>query len=179
MLNSVKPRSTRLGYMGFLTTISLAIANAASTNPKLEDVVRAHGEWMNYVNTSLTEIRTIETKPLGGHRPLGVPGGESSEEEEEQHDTDSIFDRYKLGFTDDFPEDANEDYDEGEMTFDTTGFGGSYHSDEKNVCKATCEGASFKANTWFSLNCTMMSITRILMRPAQMTAMMTVNQSCG
>jgi len=106
---STKPRSTRLGYMGFLTTISLSIANAASTNPKLEDIVRAHGEWMNYVNTSLTEIRTIETKPLGGHRPLGVPG-----------------------FTDDFPEDANEDYDEGEMTFDTAGFGGSYNADEKN-----------------------------------------------
>jgi len=129
---SAKPRNTRLGYMGFLTTISLSIANAASTNTKLEDIVRAHGEWMNYVNTSLTEIRTIETKPLGGHRPLGVPGGESSEEEEEQHDTDSIFDRYKLGFTDDFPEDANEDYDEGEMTFDTTGFGGNYNTDEKN-----------------------------------------------
>jgi len=129
---SAKPRNTRLGYMGFLTTISLSIANAASTNTKLEDIVRAHGDWMNYVNTSLTEIRTIETKPLGGHRPLGVPGGESSEEEEEQHDTDSIFDRYKLGFTDDFPEDANEDYDEGEMTFDTTGFGGGYNTDEKN-----------------------------------------------
>jgi len=128
---SGKPRSTRLGYMGFLTTISLSIANAATTNAKLEDIVRAHGEWMNYVNTSLTEIRTIETKPLGGHRPLGVPGGESSEEEEEQHDSDSIFDRYKLGFTDDFPEDTN-DYDEGEMSFDTTGFGGNYNNDEKN-----------------------------------------------
>lgn len=126
-----KPRSARLGYMGFLTNISLSIANAASSNPKLEEIVRAHSDWMNYVNTSLTEIRTIETKPLGGHRPMGVPGGESSEEEEEQHD--SIFDRYKLGFTDDFPEeDGNEEYDEGDMTFDTTGFSGNYHPDEKN-----------------------------------------------
>lgn len=61
--------------MGFLTTISLSIAAAASSNPKIEELIEQHTEWKNYYNTSLTEIRTIMTKPLGGHRPLGMPSG--------------------------------------------------------------------------------------------------------
>jgi len=68
---------------------------------------------------------------------LGAPSGESSgEEEEEQPDADSIFDRYKLGFTDDFPEDANEElgeFDDQEMIFDPTGvLTRDYAADEKN-----------------------------------------------
>lgn len=116
-----KPRNARLGYMGFLTTISLSIAAVASSNPKIDELIEHHTEWKNYYNTSLTEIRTIMTKPLGGHRPLGMPsafGGENSEEEEEQPDSNSIFDQYKLGFSDEFPDDGNEDFDE---PFDTAG----------------------------------------------------------
>jgi len=108
-----KPRNARLGYMGFLTTISLSIAAVASSNPKIDELIEHHTEWKNYYNTSLTEIRTIMTKPLGGHRPLGMPSGESSgDEEEEQQDSNSIFDQYKLGLADEFPDDGNEDYDE-------------------------------------------------------------------
>lgn len=117
-----KPRNARLGYMGFLTTISLSIAAVASSNPKIDELIEHHTEWKNYYNTSLTEIRTIMTKPLGGHRPLGMPsafGGEGGgDEEEEQPDSNSIFDQYKLGFSDEFPDDGNEDFDE---PFDTAG----------------------------------------------------------
>lgn len=130
--STTRPRNARLGYMGFLTTISLSIAAAASSNPKIEELIEQHTEWKNYYNTSLTEIRTIMTKPLGGHRPLGMPSGESSgDEEEEQHDSNSIFDQYKLGFSDEFPDDGNEDYDE---PFDTAGgfARGDYGHDEKN-----------------------------------------------
>jgi len=146
---SNRPRNARLGYMGFLTTISLAIANAAATSPKVEELIESHAEWKNYVNTSLTEIRTIETKPLGGHRPIGMPGGESSgEDDEEQHDSESIFDRYKLGFTDDFPEDANEEYEEGDMTFDTTGgFVNNYNPDDKTFELYDEEGNLEDANS--------------------------------
>jgi serine/threonine-protein phosphatase 6 regulatory subunit 3 len=129
---STRPRNARLGYMGFLTTISLSIAAAASSNPKIEELIEHHAEWKTYYNTSLTEIRTIMTKPLGGHRPLGMPSGESSgDEEEEQQDSNSIFDQYKLGFSDEFPDDGNEDYDE---PFDSTGgfARGDYGHDEKN-----------------------------------------------
>lgn len=129
---STRPRNARLGYMGFLTTISLSIAAAASSNPKIEELIEQHTEWKNYYNTSLTEIRTIMTKPLGGHRPLGMPSGESSgDEEEEQQDSNSIFDQYKLGFSDEFPDDGNEDYDE---SFDATGgfARGDYGHDDKN-----------------------------------------------
>jgi len=138
---SEKAGSTRLGHMGFLTTISLAIATAAATNPKLEPIVRAHADWMNYVDTSLTEIRTIENKPLGGHRPVGLPiGTESSgDDDEDQQDPSSILDRYKFGFSEDFPEDANDEYDDGEMSFDHAAFGGAYndknfelYNDEQN-----------------------------------------------
>jgi len=122
---STRPRNARLGYMGFLTTISLSIAAAASSNPKIEELIEQHTEWKNYYNTSLTEIRTIMTKPLGGHRPLGMPSGNfggmgesSGDEEEDQQDSNSIFDQYKLGFSDEFPDDGNEDYEE---PFDTTG----------------------------------------------------------
>jgi len=116
---ATKPRNARLGYMGFLTTISLSIAAVASSNPKIDELIEHHTEWKNYYNTSLTEIRTIMTKPLGGHRPLGMPSGESSgDEEEEQQDSNSIFEQYKLGFSDEFPDDGNEDYDE---PFDTAG----------------------------------------------------------
>lgn len=175
--STTRPRNARLGYMGFLTTISLSIAAAASSNPKIEELIEQHTEWKNYYNTSLTEIRTIMTKPLGGHRPLGMPSGNfgmgiwllyvfggfnlvtankqnsqwkqtcwgvksvwltlvigesSGDEEEEQQDSNSIFDQYKLGFSDEFPDDGNEDYDE---PFDTTGgfARGDYGHDEKNV----------------------------------------------
>ncbi len=70
-----KPKNARLGYMGFLTTISLMIVAAAQPNTKVEEWIESHAEWKSYINTSLTEIRTIETKPLGGHRPHGIPGG--------------------------------------------------------------------------------------------------------
>jgi len=126
-----KPRTARLGYMGFVTAISFAIVNAATSNPKLEELIESHTEWKNYAS-SLTELRTIENKPLGGHRPLLPPGEGNVDEEEEQHDADSIFDRYKLGFTDDFPEDANE-YDEGDMNFDTNGgFNTRDYTNDKN-----------------------------------------------
>eukprot|EP00026_Physarum_polycephalum_P003595 Phypoly_transcript_03608.p1 GENE.Phypoly_transcript_03608~~Phypoly_transcript_03608.p1 ORF type:complete len:642 (-),score=133.65 Phypoly_transcript_03608:261-2186(-) len=131
-----RPRNARLGYMGFLTTISLSIAAAASSNPKIEELIEHHEEWKNYYNTSLTEIRTIMTKPLGGHRPLGMPGGNfglgenGGDEEEEQQDSNSIFDQYKLGFSDEFPDDGGEDYDEH---FDANGgFNREYGHDEKN-----------------------------------------------
>jgi len=117
-----KPRNARLGYMGFLTTISLSIAAVASSNPKIDELIEHHTEWKNYYNTSLTEIRTIMTKPLGGHRPLGMPsafaGENGGDDEEEQPDSNSIFDQYKLGFSDEFPDDGNEDFDE---PFDTAG----------------------------------------------------------
>jgi len=132
-----RPRNARLGYMGFLTTISLSIAAAASSNPKIEELIEHHTEWKNYYNTSLTEIRTIMTKPLGGHRPLGMPGGNfglegenGGDEEEEQQDSNSIFDQYKLGFSDEFPDDGGEEYDEH---FDSNGgFSREYGHDEKN-----------------------------------------------
>jgi serine/threonine-protein phosphatase 6 regulatory subunit 3 len=135
--SSTRPRNARLGYMGFLTTISLSIAAAASSNPRIEELIEQHQEWKNYYNTSLTEIRTIMTKPLGGHRPLGMPSGNfglgesSGDEEEEQQDSNSIFDQYKLGFSDEFPDDGNEDYDE---PFDGTGgfARGDYGHDDKN-----------------------------------------------
>lgn len=117
--------------MGFLTTISLSIAAAASSNPKIEELIEQHTEWKNYYNTSLTEIRTIMTKPLGGHRPLGMPSGESSGDEEEEQQDNSIFDQYKLGFSEEFPDDGNDDYEE---PFDTTGgfARGDYGHDDKN-----------------------------------------------
>jgi serine/threonine-protein phosphatase 6 regulatory subunit 3 len=130
-----KPRNARLGYMGFLTTISLSIAAVASSNPKIEELIEHHTEWKNYYNTSLTEIRTIMTKPLGGHRPLGMPVGnfafsEGGDEEEEQPDSNSIFDQYKLGFGNEFPDDGNEEYDE---PFDNSGFARpDYGHDDKS-----------------------------------------------
>jgi len=129
-----KPRNARLGYMGFLTTISLSIAAVASSNPKIEELIEHHTEWKNYYNTSLTEIRTIMTKPLGGHRPLGMPSGnfafaESGDDEEEQQDSNSIFDQYKLGFGNEFPDEGNEEYDE---PFDNAGFSrADYGHDDK------------------------------------------------
>jgi hypothetical protein len=83
--------------MGFVIAISFAITNAATGNPKIEELIESHPEWKNYAST-LTEIRTIENKPLGGHRPLIPPGESNVDEEEEQHDADSIFDKYRLGF---------------------------------------------------------------------------------
>lgn len=129
--STTRPRNARLGYMGFLTTISLSIAAAASSNPRIEELIEQHTEWKNYYNTSLTEIRTIMTKPLGGHRPLGMPSGESSGDEEEEQQDNSIFDQYKLGFSEEFPDDGNDDYEE---PFDTTGgfARGDYGHDDKN-----------------------------------------------
>lgn len=129
---STRPRNARLGYMGFLTTISLSIAAAASSNPRIEELIEQHTEWKNYYNTSLTEIRTIMTKPLGGHRPLGMPAGgfdNGGDEEEEQQDSNSIFDQYKLGFSDEFPDDGGDDYDEH---FDSNGGFREYGHDDKN-----------------------------------------------
>jgi serine/threonine-protein phosphatase 6 regulatory subunit 3 len=132
-----KPRKARLGYMGFLTTISLSIAAVASTNPKIEELIEHHTDWKAYYNTSLSEIRSIMTKPLGGHRPLGMPVGnfafsEGGEEEEEQPDTNSIFDQYKLGFGNEFPDDdGNDEYND--EPFDNSGFARpDYGHDDKS-----------------------------------------------
>jgi len=139
---ATKPRNARLGYMGFVTNISLAIAtvaSASSSSPKLEELIENHTEWQNYYNTTLTETRTVMAKPLGGHRPMPLPAnahflrGETggSDEEEQPEAGHSIFDQYKLGFTDEFPDDGNDEYGE---PFDTSGggFARDYGHDDKS-----------------------------------------------
>eukprot|EP01112_Ceratiomyxa_fruticulosa_P021001 TRINITY_DN7305_c0_g1_i3.p1 TRINITY_DN7305_c0_g1~~TRINITY_DN7305_c0_g1_i3.p1 ORF type:complete len:721 (+),score=138.35 TRINITY_DN7305_c0_g1_i3:227-2389(+) len=126
------PGGARRGYMGFLTNISLAISAVSTGNPELEGAIEKHEGWREYVATSLAEIRTIENKPLGGHRPSAFPTGESSgEDEEEQQDTDSIFDRYTKGFSD-FPEDGGEEgfeeFDEQNMAYDNNGMFINHHT---------------------------------------------------
>ncbi len=73
-----------------------------------------------YSNSALIEVQVGET-------------GEE-EEEEERQDSNSIFEQYKLGFTDEFA-DQNEEYDENEMAFESAGGFArpEYNHDEKSV----------------------------------------------
>jgi hypothetical protein len=114
-----KPRGVRRGFMGHLTAISMRIQAAASCAPALEALLQAHEPWLEYVNGSLARLRAAESKPLGGHRPMGGPGESSDEDEEElDDDGDSIFDRYQLGFgTEEFG-DEDDDDEHGDIHFD-------------------------------------------------------------
>jgi serine/threonine-protein phosphatase 6 regulatory subunit 3 len=114
-----KPRGVRRGFMGHLTAISMRIQAAAACAPALEALLQAHEPWLEYVNGSLARLRAAESKPLGGHRPMGGPGESSDEDEEElDDDGDSIFDRYQLGFgTEEFG-DEDDDDEHGDIHFD-------------------------------------------------------------
>lgn len=114
-----KPRGVRRGFMGHLTAISMRIQAAAACAPALEALLQGHEAWLEYVNGSLARLRAAESKPLGGHRPMGGPGESSDEDEEElDDDGDSIFDRYQLGFgTEEFG-DEDDDDEHGDIHFD-------------------------------------------------------------
>jgi len=115
-----RPRGYRRGFMGHLTAIALRLQAAAARAPELDALLNADEAWLDYVNGSLAQLRAAESKPLGGHRPMGGPGESSDEDEEElDDDGDSIFDRYQLGFgTDDFADDDSDDEDgDGALDF--------------------------------------------------------------
>jgi len=107
-----KPGWKRRSYMGFITVIAQQIETAISGIPKLEQIAEASDVWKKYVQGSLAEIKNIEGKPLGPHKPVDFPA-DSSEEEDEQ-DRDSILSKYRLGFTDNFADDLEDD-DENDL----------------------------------------------------------------
>lgn len=111
-----KPRGVRRGYMGHVTSIAVRLMQTAARSAPLAAALESDKEWYEYLQGDLAAVRTAETKPLGGHRPMGGPGESSDEDEEElDDDGDSIFDRYQLGFgTEEF---GDEDGD-GDMHFD-------------------------------------------------------------
>ena len=108
-----KARGVRLGYMGHVTTIAVRLQQAAARSSALAVAMDADETWSEYVSGALLATRTAETKPLGGHRPMGGPGESSDEDEVSDDDLDdegdSIFDRYQQGFgTEEFGDDDDE-----------------------------------------------------------------------
>jgi hypothetical protein len=108
-----KARGVRRGYMGHVTTIAVRLQQAAARSSPLAVAMDGDEEWADYVAGTLAATRAAETKPLGGHRPMGGPGESSDEDEvsdEELDDEgDSIFDRYQQGFgTEEFGDDDDD-----------------------------------------------------------------------
>jgi len=106
----------RKPYMGYITTISLMLINASSQNKLIQDKLADNVEWKKYVETSLNEIRQIETKPLGGHKPLTFSDN-INEEEEEMAETSAqaVFTQYlaQQGYAGAY-QDVDDDYDDDE-----------------------------------------------------------------
>lgn len=102
------PAAPRRGYVGFTTLIADHIEKAAKSNEQIATLIK-NPVWDEFCNGLLAKIRDLERKPLGGPKPIDFPA-ESSEEEEE-----SIFSKFKLGFTDPLAADFDENSDdEGE-----------------------------------------------------------------
>jgi serine/threonine-protein phosphatase 6 regulatory subunit 3 len=101
-----RERGLRLGFMGFITSMSLAIESAAAPDSILQSVLDENEDWKTYVNGSLLEIRSFETKPLGGHRPLSF-GPESDDDDSDDGDYDP--NHQDLSFN---PNALNEDFEE-------------------------------------------------------------------
>jgi len=109
-----KPKGHRLGFMGHITVISQGIVKAGEKYPEtIGSLLEKHEKWQQYANFVLTEILKTESRPLGGHKPLATNEDNSSDEDvfdRVELDKDSaelvqIYNSYKQGFTNDFPDD--------------------------------------------------------------------------
>ena len=98
--------------------------------------------WTEAIQGPYTEIRTIETIQLGGHKPSGLVNSSDEEDEFDEKGANSelvnVFTQYLVqqGYTNDFPDDFNdaeEDYDDdGEIIFDADAqFDDVFHTDDK------------------------------------------------
>jgi hypothetical protein len=58
--------------MGHLTSISVTLLNAATTNTNIDKALVAHAEWNKYVKGPLAATRDRENKIIGGYMPAGT-----------------------------------------------------------------------------------------------------------
>ena len=111
-LDAIKanPSAPRRSYIGFTTVIAERIENVANNNSQIAALCKKSGAWQAHLKGPLAHIREVQSKPLGGTKPIEFPA-ESSDEEE---DGDSIFSRYRLGFSENLEDDLDDDDDEDE-----------------------------------------------------------------
>ena len=58
------------GYMGHITQIANVILMAADCHDHVREIVEANQSWLTYCMEILTAINAVESKPLGGQRPI-------------------------------------------------------------------------------------------------------------
>jgi len=111
-----RPKGFRKPYMGYITAITVHLLTAANSNQLVADKLNENEEWKKYLDGGFNDIRQIETKALGGHKPLTFSEN-INEEEEEMAETSAqaVFTQYlaQQGYAGTY-QDVDDDYDDEE-----------------------------------------------------------------
>jgi len=66
-----KPKGTRRGYMGHVTSISIGILSSSSNNSTIEKILSEHEGWTKYLVGPLKEILQKEGRDFNSSEPIG------------------------------------------------------------------------------------------------------------
>eukprot|EP01099_Mayorella_cantabrigiensis_P004534 TRINITY_DN3418_c1_g2_i1.p1 TRINITY_DN3418_c1_g2~~TRINITY_DN3418_c1_g2_i1.p1 ORF type:complete len:614 (-),score=156.00 TRINITY_DN3418_c1_g2_i1:215-2056(-) len=110
------PKGFRKPFMGYITSISSHLLTVANQNKLVADKLNVNEEWKRYIDTAFKDIQQIQTRPLGGHKPLTFSDN-INEEEEDMADTSAqaVFTQYlaQQGYAGTY-QDVDDDYDDDE-----------------------------------------------------------------
>mmetsp|Transcript_18759 Transcript_18759/g.47700 ORF Transcript_18759/g.47700 Transcript_18759/m.47700 type:complete len:633 (-) Transcript_18759:269-2167(-) len=136
-------RAIHKGYVGHLMNIACAIQSAAAKHTGLRTALDADNDWKVFSENFYAETMAVQSRQLGGHKPLSLETGSSEDEDLELDETGessdlvNVFTQYLVqqGFNADFPDDFNddEDYEEedDEINFDADNQFEEAYEDEK------------------------------------------------